>query len=101
MSLLLQKVTVSLVLLADGEPRSFRERRTRVSERLLVSVPGILPTSNGLSLVPVKTDTTIVPLLTTRSTVLVRVVMRVTHRLSLMSPRRRSLRKFTKYLTVL
>merc|ERR1712098_402261 len=62
----------------DGDPRSFRERHTKVSERLLVLVPGILPTSNGLLPVPVKTDTTTVPRPTTRSTVLERVMMRVT-----------------------
>merc|ERR1712098_392193 len=52
--------------------------------------PGILPTSNGLLPVPVKTDTTTVPRPTTRSTVLERVMMRVTLLPSLMSPRSKS-----------
>merc|ERR1711977_392778 len=66
------------------------KRHTKVSERLLVLVPGILPTSNGLLPVPVKTDTTTVPRPTTRSTVLERVMMRVTLLPSLMSPRSKS-----------
>merc|ERR1719387_425704 len=72
------RVTVSRVSPADGEPRSCPERHTRVWERSLVLVHGILPTSNGLLPVLVRWVTTTVLPSTTRSTVLARARTRRT-----------------------
>ncbi|GMF11342.1 unnamed protein product [[Candida] boidinii] len=77
MLLLLLKVTVLKVLLTDGVLRNYQERPIEVLEKLPVLVLGIHLTSNGLLPELVKEVTTTEPLLTTRFSELVKLVMKL------------------------